>query len=129
VESKKYSAENSVTVYLPSMDTQTPSQSVEPEEIQEMARRYAPAVLMRILQVAQFGKSEQSVIRACEIILDRGFGRPSIQKAITKRFNEVDLLPTSEKVLALKEQLAIEEERLAEEILNDEDFGSDDKEY
>ena len=52
----------------------------EHREIERMARTYAPEAIERLVTIMR-GKSHKLALKASEVLLDRGFGRPA--QAIT----------------------------------------------
>ena len=52
-----------------------PRKTPEQREIEELARSKSKAAILRLAAIARHGK-DSDAIRACEAVLDRGFGRP-----------------------------------------------------
>ena len=53
----------------------------EHREIERMARSYAPEAIDRLVEIMRQKRAPKLALKACEVLLDRGFGRPA--QAIT----------------------------------------------
>jgi hypothetical protein len=69
-------------------------------EVQELARQYAPTVIVELARLALRAKSETARIAAIRELLDRGYGRPRqvmevsipADNALQLLFDEIDAL-------------------------------------
>jgi Family of unknown function (DUF5681) len=52
-------------------------------EVQELARKHAPAAIKQLAAIAMKGESEQARVAACNALLDRAYGKPSQQMQVT----------------------------------------------
>lgn len=60
-----------------------PAKTEEERHAEALARQHAPEAISALLDIAKHGKQEAARVKACEAILDRGFGRPRESVDIT----------------------------------------------
>lgn len=64
---------------VPTVDVTSAMAAPSPDEIETAAQRHAKTAMASLVKQMTFGKSDAARIRAAETILDRGYGRPSIE--------------------------------------------------
>lgn len=75
---------------LPEIDQAAALQAPAPADIESVASGRAKAAIGALVRVIQFGKSEQAKVNACNKILDRGYGKPSVDAG---GFAQMSLFP------------------------------------
>lgn len=73
-------------------------------ELRRLCRETTPEVLTRLKSIALKSKDPRAAIRACEVILDRGFGRPPQHLELSGNLNTTPDLSqyTTEELLELE---------------------------
>lgn len=75
---------------LPDIDIAAVLAAPAPDDIESVASGKAKTAILSLVRVIQFGKSEQAKVNACNKILDRGYGKPSIDAG---GFAQMSLFP------------------------------------
>lgn len=75
---------------LPEIEVEAALAAPVPDEIESVASVRAKGAIAALVRVIQFGKNEQAKVNACNKILDRGYGKPSIDAG---GFGQLSMFP------------------------------------
>src|SRR4051794_38361109 len=64
---------------LPSIDLEAALAAPAPDDIESTAQAYARGAIASLVKQLSFGKSETAKVNAANAILDRGYGKPSVE--------------------------------------------------
>lgn len=75
---------------LPDIDLEAAMSAAVPDDIESVASTKAKKAIGSLVKVLLYGKSEQARVNACNKILDRGYGKPSVDAG---GFSQMSLFP------------------------------------